>query len=75
MDAQRWADALLILDELILLSDSNNDMCFIAEARLSKIMCPTKLGRRELIQNEKAKISPGVSVFIGSDIYRADDLE
>jgi hypothetical protein len=75
MDAQRWADALPMLDELILLSERNNDVYFIDESRLRKIMCLTKLGRRELIPNEKAKISPGVSAFIGSDIYRADDFE
>ena len=75
MDAERWLDANTALDELISLSENEDDKYFLDEARLRKIVCLTALGRKQEIQRQKDKISAGAAVFIGDRLYRLDDLD
>jgi tetratricopeptide (TPR) repeat protein len=74
MDAKRWPEANAALDQLILLSEKNNDEYFLEEARFRKVMCLSELGRNEEIQYQKDKISPDTTVFIGDRLYGLKDL-
>ncbi|HMK78758.1 MAG TPA: hypothetical protein VK438_03875 [Xanthobacteraceae bacterium] len=74
MDAERWLDADMALDELIHLCQQQNDFYFLDDARFRKIICMKSLGQFERIQTEKAKITPGTEVFIGSKRIGISDL-
>jgi tetratricopeptide (TPR) repeat protein len=75
MDAERWAEANVTLDELISLSESKDEAYFLDDARIRKIMCLKRLGRTAEIPQQKAKIAPGTSVYIGDRSYNVDDVE
>lgn len=45
MDAERWLDANLALDELISLAEKSDDRYFLDDARFRKIFCLKALGR------------------------------
>lgn len=74
MDAERWLDANAVLDELVSLSEKNNDTYFVDEARFRKIVCLKALGREDEIRDHKAKISADAAVYIGDRYYRLDDF-
>jgi tetratricopeptide (TPR) repeat protein len=74
MDAECWLDANTALDELISRSEGTNDQYFLDDARFRKIFCLKALGCHEQIMQQKARITPGATAFIGTKCYRIDDL-
>jgi len=75
MEAERWFDANAALDELISLSEKNNDRYFLDEARLRKIFCLKELGHQQEIQRLKNMISVDATAFIGDRLYGLADFD
>jgi hypothetical protein len=75
MEAERWLDADVVLDELIRFSESNGERYFIDEARFRKIVCLRALGRHEEVGAQKERIAPGTRVFMGDGSYGVEDLD
>ena len=74
MDMGRLAEADLVLDQLISLSELRNDPYFLSEAIFRKILCLNALERQEEAAMHKRKLPPDTSVFIGNRLYTLADL-
>jgi hypothetical protein len=75
MDAERWLDAGIVLDELILLSERKNDYYFVDDARFRRILCLKELRQDAGLDALKAKIPPGARFFVGDKSYGIEDLD
>ena len=74
MDAEHWADADVVLSEIIALSLAKNDVYFLDEGRFRRAVCLDRLGRADEFKQVKAEIPAGTRVFIGDKLYRIDDI-
>jgi len=74
MDTEQWLEANSVLDELISLSESQDEVYFLDDARFRKIFCLKALGRHNEVPAVKAEISPNAGAFIGARHYRLDDV-
>ena len=74
MDAEEWLEVNVALDQLISLSEKNDDVFFLNDARVRKILCLKALNRQDEIPAQKAKLPADVEVFIGDKVVRAEDL-
>jgi hypothetical protein len=64
MDIERWADAEVVLDELIALSKAKDEFYFLDDARLRRALCLKYLGRRREMEELKAEIPATARAFI-----------
>jgi tetratricopeptide (TPR) repeat protein len=75
MDAERWSEASIVLDELISLSESLDHHYFLSEARFRRVMCAKALGLDDEADQIKARIAPDTRIFLDTGEIGLDDLE
>jgi len=64
MDIEHWADAEIVLDELIALSRAKDESYFLDDARLRRALCLKYLGRGREMEALKAEIPARAEAFI-----------
>ena len=74
IEVERWLEAVEALDELISLSERNDDVYFLDDARVRKAICLKALGRNAEIEALKREIRPDTEVYLGGRIYTVKDL-
>ena len=71
---ERWLEAVEALDELISLSEQNDDAYFLDDARFRKAICLKALGRDAEIEALKREIQPDAQIYFDGRIYTVKDL-
>jgi hypothetical protein len=74
MDAEYWADADLVLQELIALCLANDEFFFLDDSRFRRAICLKALNRTGELGQMLADIPVGMSTFIGGRLLHADDI-
>jgi tetratricopeptide (TPR) repeat protein len=74
MDAEHWADADVVLKEIIALSLAQDDVYFLDEGRFRRAVCLHMLGLADELSQAKAEIPAGTRIFIGDRHCLIDDI-
>ena len=74
MTAEHWADAEIVLREIIALSLARDDVYFLDDSRFRRAVCLKMLGRVDEFKQARAEIPAGLSILIGDGRYQIDDI-
>lgn len=74
MDAEHWADADIVLKEIIALSLAQDDVYFLDESRFRRAVCLYMSGSADELRQARAEVPVGTRVFIGNRHCLIDDI-